>query len=291
MFRSGYAAIIGRPNVGKSTFLNSVLGEKVSIVTRKPQTTRNKIIGIKTLPDAQIIFIDTPGIHKPIHKLGALMVRRAVESLKDIDLVLFMVEPTMPSPADIKILRLIEKSDAPVILLINKVDKIKKPQLLPIIDAYNNLSKFKEIIPISALKGDGIGDVIESVKGVLPEGPKYYPDDLVTEQAERVMVSEIIREKIMSHTEEEVPHSIAVEVISWQELQSGTIKISANIYVEKDRQKPIIIGKRGVMLKKIGIEARKDIERLLATKVFLELWVKVKKLWRQDESAISELGV
>jgi GTP-binding protein Era len=289
-FRSGYVSIIGRPNVGKSTLLNSILGEKIAIVTPKPQTTRNKIMGIKTLPDAQIIFIDTPGIHRPRHKLGETMVRTALEALNEVDVILFMVEPYEPGKGDRAIIDLLKRVQSPVFLLINKIDIVKKSDILLIIDHFKGLYPFKEIIPVSAIKQDGISLLIKTIHDYLPSGPRYYPDDLITDQMERFMVSEIIREKAMDMTEEELPHSVAVEVAGWKEREDGLISISCNIYVEREGQKAIIIGKRGAMLKSIGSAARVDIEKLLNTKVFLELWVKVKKNWRNDKQLLNELG-
>jgi|Deesub1362A_J573_1020465.scaffolds.fasta_scaffold00004_136 GTP-binding protein Era len=289
-FRSGYASITGRPNVGKSTFLNAVLGQKVAIVTSRPQTTRNRIIGIKTLKDAQVIFVDTPGIHMPKHKLGAFMVKEAKQAVKDVDIVLYMVEPRLPSDADREVIKLFEHLNKPVFLLINKTDTVKKTAILPLIDEYSKLYPFDEIIPISALKADGLDIVLEKVVERLPEGPKYYPDDLVTDKLERFMVAEIIREKVMEATVEEVPHSVAVEVAEWSEKKGKGVLISANIFVEKEGQKGIIIGRKGERLKKIGISARKDIETLLGTKIFLELWVKVKKHWRMKDAVLTELG-
>lgn len=289
-FRSGYVSITGRPNVGKSTLLNVILGEKIAIVTHKPQTTRNRIIGIKTVSNAQIIFIDTPGIHKPRHALGEAMVKIALHSLNDVDIVLFMVEPHEPKKGDKIIIDMLKKATTPVLLLINKIDTIKKADILPVIDKFKNHSFFKEIIPISALKHDGISLLLDRICKYLPEGPKYYPDDLITDQLERFMVSEIVREKIMDVTEEEIPHSVAVGVIQWNERKDGLISIACNIYVERDGQKGIIIGKHGKMLKLIGSAARHDIEKLLNTKIFLELWVKVKKNWRNDKQMLKELG-
>ena len=289
-FRSGYVTIIGRPNVGKSTLLNSILGEKIAIVTPKPQTTRNKIMGIKTLPDAQIIFIDTPGIHRPRHKLGETMVRTALEALNEVDVILFMVEPYEPGKGDRAIIDLLKRVQSPVFLLINKIDIVKKSDILLIIDHFKGLYPFKEIIPVSAIKQDGISLLIKTIHDYLPSGPRYYPDDLITDQMERFMVSEIMREKAMDMTEEELPHSVAVEVAGWKEREDGLISISCNIYVEREGQKAIIIGKRGAMLKSIGSAARVDIEKLLNTKVFLELWVKVKKNWRNDKQLLNELG-
>ncbi len=289
-FRSGFVSIIGRPNVGKSTLLNSILGEKVSIVTPKPQTTRNRIRGIKTLPAEQIIFIDTPGIHKPRHKLGDTMVRTALGAFKEVDIILFMVEPHDTEKGDKFIIKLLEEAQTPVFLLINKIDTVKKLDLLPLIDRLKEFYPFKEIIPISALKQDGIEILLKKIYDYLPPGPKYYSDDIITDQIERFMVSEIIREKVTEMTEEEIPHSIAVEVIEWKKRESGIILIMSNIYVERDSQKGIIIGKGGRMLKAIGTAARADIEKFLNTKVFLELWVKVKKDWRDNRKTLEELG-
>jgi len=289
-FRSGYVSLIGRPNVGKSTLLNTVLGEKVAIVTPKPQTTRNRITGIKTLPEAQIVFIDTPGIHKPRQKLGEAMNRVAYESLEEVDIVLFMVEPEAPGSGDLFVLERIKKIDKPVFLLINKVDMVKKPEVLPVIEAYSKLHPFREIIPLSALKSNGIEELIGTIVTYLPEGPKLYPDDIVTDQMERFMASEIIREKVIEATKEEVPYSAAVEVDEWSEREDGVIFIRANIYIEREGQKGIIIGKQGLRLKSIGSKARHDIESLLGTRVFLELWVKIRKDWRSDERTLRELG-
>ncbi len=297
--KSGYVSISGRPNVGKSTLLNTLLGQKISIVTEKPQTTRNRIIGIKNMEDAQIIFIDTPGIHRPRHKLGEIMVKEARDAIKDVDIVLLMVEPwgpqnvigIHPEVKDIlKILKSPDFSGKTVILAINKIDKIKKPELLPLIEEYNKVFNFKEIVPISALYGDGVERLLKLIVENLPEGPTYYPPDQVTDQVERFIVSELIREQVMKHTEEEVPHSVAVEIVDWKERKNGLINISANIYVERDSQKGIIIGKGGQRLKSIGTEARKHIEGLLDTKVFLELWVKVKERWRDNINVLRELG-
>ena len=289
-FRSGYVSLTGRPNVGKSTLLNTILGEKVAIVSPKPQTTRNRIIGVKTLPDAQIVFIDTPGIHKPKHRLGELMVKQAKESVKEVDVILFMVEPEEPGSGDKFIIDILKDMGKPVFLLINKVDTVRKPQVLPVIDAYSRLYPFKEIMPISALTGDGIDILIKTIVDYLPEGPKYYPDDILTDQLERFMVSEIIREKIIHQTEDEIPYSVAIEINQWSEREGGVVFIQANIYVEREGQKGIIIGKGGARLKAIGTSARLEIEKLLGTKVFLELWVKIKKDWRSSERILKELG-
>lgn len=289
-FHSGYVSIIGRPNVGKSTLLNTILGEKIAIVTPKPQTTRNRIIGIKTLSNAQIIFIDTPGIHRPKHMLGETMVKVALRALSEVDVILFMVEPREPTSGDRAIIDILKKVKTPVFLLINKIDTVKKSDILPVIDVFKDYGLFKEIIPLSALQQDNARILIDKVCGYLPEGPQYYPGDIITDQLERFMVSEIVREKIMDMTEEEVPHSVAVEIARWDEREDGLVSIDCNIYVERAGQKGIIIGKNGTMLKSIGSSARSDIEKLLNTRVFLGLWVKVKRNWRNDKRMLKEFG-
>ncbi|HHW19833.1 MAG TPA: GTPase Era [Thermodesulfovibrio thiophilus] len=287
--KCGYVAIIGKPNVGKSTLLNTILGEKVSIVTEKPQTTRNKIIGIKNFPDAQIIFIDTPGIHRPKHKLGQFMVKQSYEAMDIVDIIVFMVEPEPLKEAELLIIEKLKKFNKPVILVINKIDTIAKQNLLPLIDIYKDWYPFKEIIPISALKSDGVQNLLEIIISYLPEGQKLYPEDMLTDQMERFMVSEFIREKIMKYTMDEIPYSVAVQIERWEETKK-LIKISANIYVEREGQKIIIIGKKGERLKKIATEARLEIEKFLGTKVFLEVWVKVRKKWRQKDMLLKALG-
>lgn len=289
-FRCGYVSLTGRPNVGKSTLLNTVLGEKVAIVSPKPQTTRNRIAGIKNLPEAQIVFLDTPGIHRPRHRLGERMVREASDTFHDVDVVLFLVEPSEPAVGDKAILESLAGFRKPVFLVINKVDTIKKPELLPVIDVYTKLYPFREVIPISALEGDGIDRLLPALLPLLPEGPGLYPDDILTDQAERFMAAEAIREKIMQQTDDELPYSVAVEILTWKEKKDGLVAIQANIYVERDSQKGIIIGKNGARLKEIGTAARGDIEKLLGARVFLELWVKVRKDWRNDERALKDLG-
>ena len=289
-FRSGYVSLIGKPNVGKSTLLNLFLGQKISIVTEKPQTTRNRILGIKTLEDAQIIFIDTPGIHRPKHMLGQTMVKTATNTLNEIDLIVFITEAQLPAKPDRDIIDLLRDVNKPVILAINKIDKAKKSELLTVIDEYGKLFSFKEIVPISALKQDGTDELLESIMKYLAEGPKFYPDEQITDQIERFMAAEIIREKIMQKTSEEIPHSVAVEIVDWKKRKDGLVSVSANIFVEREGQKGIIIGNKGNMLKLIGSLSRVDIERLLGTKVFLQIWVKVKKGWRDDKKALNEMG-
>jgi GTPase len=288
-FRSGYVSFVGRPNVGKSTLLNVVLGQKIAIVADRQQTTRNRILGIKNLPGAQIIFVDTPGIHKPKHALGDIMLRTAREVLSEMDLVVFVTEPGSLEK-DRPVLDALNNHKKPVILLLNKIDKAKKPELLTLIVSYRNVFSFKEIIPVSAVRHDGIDLFLEKVLENLPYGPQYYTDDLVTDQMERFMVSEIIREKIIKNTSEEIPHSVAAEVTTWTEKKNGLFVIGANIYVEREGQKGIIIGNKGQMLKHIGTMARLEIEKLLDSKVFLELRVKVKKGWRDDNKMLNELG-
>lgn len=292
-FRSGYVSIIGRPNVGKSTLMNRILNEKVAIVSKKPQTTRNRIIGIKHLPGAQIIFLDTPGIHKPRFAMNRKMVKTAMEALAEGDLVLFMVEAiSPPGGGDHFIMEELKKVEKPIFLLINKVDLVKKDSLLPLIDEYSRFLNFKEIIPVSALNGDNIDRLLETMVRYLPSGEAFYPEDMVTDQTLRFMTAEIIREKIFEKTEEEIPYSVAVLIEQFQEKnEKGLTSIKALIFVEKDSQKGIIIGKSGKMLKSIGTEARRDLEDLLGSKVFLDLWVKVKKDWRQDERILAEMGL
>jgi GTP-binding protein Era len=292
-FRSGYVSLVGRPNVGKSTLLNAVLGEKISIVASKPQTTRKRIVGVKHLPDAQIVFLDTPGIHKAKHRLGEAMVREAMESLAEVDVILFIVEPGKPGRGDLVILDALKGTAAPVFLIINKIDTVKKPELLPVIDAYHRMHgfRFSEIIPVSALTGDGVELLLRKICEYLKEGPRYYPEETITDQAERSLAAEIIREKIIERTEKEVPHSVAVEVTQWSQREDGIVQIHADIFVERESQKGIIIGSGGLRIKEIGTAARLDIETLLGTKVFLELWVKTKRDWRDNERMLRELGL
>lgn len=288
-FKFGYVALIGKPNVGKSTLLNAILGEKISIVTEKPQTTRNRILGIKNLPVAQIVFVDTPGIHKPKHRLGEFMVKQSYEAIEFVDLVVLIVEPMEPTEPDLKIIERLRSRATPVILSINKIDRVPKPILLPLIETYSDIFPFKEIIPISALKQDGVDRLVNVIVEYLPEGERLYPEDMITDQAERFLVSEFIREKIIESTEDEVPYSVAVEVERWEET-GRLIKIQANILVEREGQKLIIIGKKGERIKEIGTKARLEIERFLGSKVYLELWVKVRKNWRKSDSILRSLG-
>ncbi|UII54913.1 GTPase Era [Cytobacillus spongiae] len=291
-FKSGFISIIGRPNVGKSTFLNRVIGQKIAIMSDKPQTTRNKVQGVVTTDDSQLIFIDTPGIHKPKHKLGDFMMKVAQNTLKGVDLVLFMVNAEEGyGRGEEFIVEKLKTVNTPIFLVINKIDQIHPDQLLTIIESYKEKHDFKEIIPISALEGNNIETLLEQIKGYLPEGPQYYPADQVTDHPERFIVSELIREKALHLTREEIPHSLAV-VIDKMERQKDKemVHVMATIIVERDSQKGIVIGKQGKMLKEIGKRARIDIENLLGTKVFLEVWVKVQKDWRNKMTQLRDFG-
>ncbi|AGT32828.1 GTPase Era [Geobacillus genomosp. 3] len=291
-YKSGFVAIIGRPNVGKSTFLNRVIGQKIAIMSDKPQTTRNKIQGVYTDDDAQIIFIDTPGVHKPKHKLGDFMMKVALNALREVDLVLFMVNAEEGfGRGEAFIIERLNEVHTPVFLVINKIDRVHPDELLPLIDRYKDLYPFAEIVPISALEGNNVERLLEQIKQRLPEGPQYYPPDQITDHPEQFIIAELIREKALHLTREEVPHSIAVVVerIERRE-ETGTVYVGAVIVVERDSQKGIIIGKQGRMLKEIGQRARADIEALLGSRVFLELWVKVQKDWRNRLAQLRDFG-
>ncbi|HEY6010898.1 MAG TPA: GTPase Era [Nitrospirota bacterium] len=289
-FHSGFISIIGRPNTGKSTLLNALLGEKIAIISDKPQTTRNRILGIVNLPNAQLVFMDTPGIHKPMHKMNEFMVKTALSTYNEVDVILMLVEATAPAGLGDKfIIETLAKVKTPVFLLINKVDLIEKEKLLPLMQEYSSLYPFAEIIPVSALKND-LGDLVNVVLKRLPVGPKYFPDDQLTDQPERFVVSEIIREKIFELTKEEIPYSTAVVIEDMKE-EPDITRIHAAILVERDSQKGIVIGKGGGMLKQIGTLARQDAEKLLGTKIFLKLQVKVRKGWREDERMLKNIGI
>lgn len=293
-FRSGFATIIGRPNVGKSTLLNLLAGEKIAIMSDKPQTTRNTIKTIITSDDYQVIFIDTPGMHRPRNKLGDFMQKSALSALEDVDVILYIVEATDKTigSGDWEIIELIKNLKTPVILLINKIDKVQdKRNLLPLIDEYNKAMHFEHIIPISALDAETKDLVLNETVKLLPEGQPFFPDDMLTDQSEREIVQELIREKILHLISDEVPHGVGVEVILFKEKpEKELIEIHANIYCEKESHKGIIIGKNGEMLKKIGTLARQDAERLLGSKIFLKLWVKTKEDWRNSDFVLKELG-
>lgn len=292
-FHSGFIAIIGRTNVGKSTFLNRVLKQKIAIMSDKPQTTRNKIMGIYHGEQAQIIFLDTPGFHKPQHRLNEYMIRTAINTIEGIDAVLYVIEPEKKiGPGDRYILNILQGVKTPIILGVNKIDLIpQREELLPMISAYSEAFPFAEIIPFSALTDENMTHTIETLVRYLPEGPQYYPDDMVTDQPERFIVGELIREQVLRTTREEIPYSIAVVVEQMQPREDKElIDITATIYVERPSQKGILIGKSGEMLKRIGSFARREIEQILGSKTFLTLWVKVRKNWRMNEQDLRMLG-
>lgn len=289
-YKSGFVALIGRPNVGKSTLLNFLVGQKVAIMSPQPQTTRNKISGIYTDDQEQIVFIDTPGIHKPKNKLDDFMDKSSYSALDEVDVVLFMVEPEPAGKGDQYIAELLKKIKKPVFLVINKIDKVHPDKLLSIIDSYKNLGDFAEIVPISASQGNNVSELIKTIAKYLPEGPQFYDADQLTDRPEYFIVAELIREQVLKLTHEEVPHATAVVVDRMRDHEGGKLQIEATIYVERPGQKGIIIGKKGQMLKQIGIAARQEIETLLGEKVNLRLWVKVQKNWRSDPAFLKSIG-
>ncbi|MCM3637377.1 GTPase Era [Sporosarcina luteola] len=291
-FKSGFISIIGRPNVGKSTFLNRVVGQKIAIMSDKPQTTRNKVQGVVTTDNSQLVFIDTPGIHKPKHKLGDFMVKSARNTLKEVDVIMFMVNANEPiGGGDRFIIDLLQNTETPVFLVINKIDLVHPDDLLTTITSYTKEYDFAEVVPLSALNGNNVERLMETLAKYLPEGPKYYPDDQVTDHPERFIISEFIREKVLHLTREEIPHSVAVVIEKIERDESrGLVDVAATIIVDRDSQKGIVIGKKGALLKEIGTKARHDIEMLLGSKVYLELWVKVQKDWRNKPGQLREFG-
>lgn len=290
-YKSGFVSLIGRPNVGKSTLLNRVIGQKIAIMSDKAQTTRNKIQGIYTTEEEQIIFIDTPGIHKPKHRLGDFMVESALSTFHEVDVVLFLVNVAEKrGPGDNFIIEKLKNISTPVFLVLNKIDQVHPDELLPIIEDYNAQYEFDEIIPISATEGNNVDRLLSTVTSYLEEGPQYYPEDQVADHPEYFIVSELIREKVLQLTREEVPHSVAVVVERMVRDEYDKVKVDATIIVERKSQKGIIIGKGGSMLKKIGTLARKDIEALLGDKIFLETWVKVQGDWRDKQTYLQDYG-
>lgn len=289
--KSGFVSIIGRPNVGKSTFVNRVIGHKIAIMSDKAQTTRNKIQGVMTRDDAQIIFIDTPGIHKPKHKLGDYMMRVAKNTLSEIDAIMFMVNVNEDiGRGDEYIMEMLKNVKTPIFLVLNKIDLVHPDTLMPKIEQYQSYMDFTDIIPISALEGLNVDHFIDVLKSYLPEGPKYYPDNQISDHPEQFVVSEIIREKILHLTSEEIPHAIGVNVDRMIKEDEDKVRIEATIYVERGSQKGIVIGKGGKKLKEVGKRARRDIEMLLGSKVYLELWVKVQRDWRNKVNFIRQIG-
>ncbi|ELK4157628.1 GTPase Era [Staphylococcus pseudintermedius] len=290
-YKSGFVTIIGRPNVGKSTFVNRVIGHKIAIMSDKAQTTRNKIQGVMTQQDAQIVFLDTPGIHKPKHKLGDYMMKVAKNTLSEIDAVMFMVNVNEEiGRGDEYIMEMLKTVKTPVFLVLNKIDLVHPDALIPRIEQYQRYMDFAEIIPISALEGHNVDHFINVLKSYLPEGPQYYPDGQISDHPEQFVVSELIREKILQTTSEEIPHAIGVNVERMTQESEDRVHIEAVIYVERDSQKGIVIGKGGKKLKEVGKRARLDIEHLLGSKVYLDLWVKVQKDWRNKSSFIKQMG-
>ncbi|NLK51106.1 MAG: GTPase Era [Syntrophomonadaceae bacterium] len=289
--RSGFASIIGRPNVGKSTLINSLIGHKIAIISDKPQTTRNQIRGIFTTEHGQVVFIDTPGMHKPRHRLGEFMVEVARRTLKEVDLILYVVDAAVEfGGGEQYILDQLTKVTTPVFLIINKIDLVSRPELLKVIEIYKSKGQFAEIVPVSAVKRDNLDRLSQVIFDYLPEGPYYYPTDMISDQPEYMIMAELIREKVLLLTREEIPHSVAVEAEEVKVRSNDLVYLRAVIYVERDTQKGILIGKQGKMLKEVGKLAREDIQNLLGNQVYLDLWVKVKKDWRNNPVALSSLG-
>jgi GTP-binding protein Era len=290
-FHSGFVAVVGRPNVGKSTLVNRLVGEKVAIVSDKPQTTRNRILAVLNRPNGQIVLFDTPGIHKPMHRMNERMVETAVGSLGQVDLALWLVDVTEDyGPGDRYVKDVLKRSGKPVLLGLNKIDLVPKPRLLPLIDHHRRLLDFVEVIPMSGLQGDNVELLAELLVAHLPEGERLYPEDFLTDQPERFFVAEMIREQILRHTREEIPYSTAVVIDSFKE-GAPVLRIEASILVERESQKGILIGRGGGMLKSIGSAARREIEAFLGTKIYLGLFVKVREGWREDPTMLDEIGL
>ncbi|SDI33952.1 GTPase Era [Natribacillus halophilus] len=289
--RSGFVALIGRPNAGKSTFLNQVLGQKIAIMSDKPQTTRNKIQAVHTEADGQIIFVDTPGIHKPKHQLGEFMVNTALETLSEVDLIMLFIDVSEPfGRGEQFILDALRSVQTPVFLIMNKIDKIHPDRILERIEEYRHYHTFAEIFPISAVRNQNVDPLMSHIYEYLPEGPQYYPEDEITDHPERFIMAELIREKVLWHTRDEIPHSIAVIIDDVREEEQRKTYVQATVVVERQSQKGIIIGRNGAMLKTIGQQARTDIRTLLGTDVYLDLWVKVQKDWRNKARFLEEQG-
>lgn len=289
--KSGFAAVIGRPNVGKSTLINALIGQKIAIMSDKPQTTRSRILCILTEEDAQVIFLDTPGVHKPKHKLDAYMAKATEGALHGVDVIVFVVDVTEKMGAGEQyILKQLANVRVPVLLAVNKVDCIPRAQTLPIIASYAKAYQFAGIVPISARERENLDGLLVEIKAHLPEGPQYYPADMVTDQPERLIVAELVREKVLALTRDEIPHAVAVDIEEMTTRQKGDVYIRAVIYVERESQKGIVIGTKGALLRTIGAQARTDVETLLGSKVYLDLWVKTRKDWRNRATALREFG-
>jgi GTP-binding protein Era len=291
-FRSGFVSIVGRPNVGKSTLLNRILGQKIAITSDKPQTTRNRILGIHNLPDGQILFLDTPGIHRGRGRLNKYMVDQALAACSDVDIVMFLVEATdPPGGGDEFILNVLSRGGSPVFLVINKIDLVEKTALLPLIQAYAERFSFAAVLPVSGLTGEGVEEALGEIRSHLPEGPRYYPEDMITDLPERFIVAEMVREQVLRKTRDEIPYGVAVVVESFVEKpEKDLVVIGAVIHVQRETHKKIVLGKGGALIRDIGKAARREIERLLGTRVFLELFVRVQKNWTESERLLKEFG-
>lgn len=292
--KSGLVSLVGRPNAGKSTLLNRFAGQKLAIVSDKPQTTRHRILGVRNTPGAQIVFIDTPGIHKPMHRMNRRMVATATDALREADVIVLVVDASLPpGSGDQFVLGLVRAADRAAVLALNKIDAIEKSRLLPLIDRYAQTGVFRTIVPVSALDGDGMEILEREIVAALPEGEPLYPDDYLTDQTERVLTAELIREKVLRHTRDELPYSTAVVIDQFEEPSEpgGLTRIFASVLVDHESQKPIVVGKGGEMIKRIGTEARHDLEEMLQTRVFLDLHVKVREDWRDDERILNDMGL
>jgi len=290
-YKSGFIAIIGRSNVGKSTLMNEIIGNKVAIVSDRPQTTRNQIKGIFTTSEYQMVFMDTPGLHLPKNKLGKFMLQAVTDSLEEVDAVIVVIDASEYIGAgDMAAIEKLENINTPAVLVLNKIDLIEKNELLSIIDRFKDNKHINNIIPVSALTGDGIEELVDVLAGYLKEGPKFFDDDMITDRPEMFIVREIIREKALQNINEEIPHGVGIEILRIQQTGKNMIEIHANIVCEKQSHKPIIIGKQGRMIKKLGTEARQDIEKLFASRVNLQLWVRVKPRWRDNFALMKDYG-
>lgn len=292
--RAGFVSLVGRPNAGKSTLLNRFAGQKLAIVSNKPQTTRHRIVGVRNGPDGQIVFIDTPGIHKPMHRMNKRMVDTATDTLREVDVVVLVVDATSPpGMGDRFVLDLVRSAGTPAVLALNKVDCVRKTDLLPVINHYARAAEFRAIVPISATTGDGVDRLEQEIVAALPESDPLYPDDYLTDQTERTLAAELIREKVLHHTRDELPYTTGVVIEQYEEPErpGGLTRIHASIVVESESQKPIVVGRGGEMIKRIGTEARKDLEEMLEGRVFLDLHVKVREDWRDNERILDEMGL
>jgi GTP-binding protein Era len=292
--KSGYVSLLGRPNAGKSTLLNRFVGQKLAIVSDKPQTTRHRILGVHTTAGGQIVFIDTPGIHKPMHRMNRRMVDVATETLREVDVVVLVVDATtVPGSGDRFVLELVKAAHVPAVLALNKVDRVHKPQLLPVMERYARDGAFRAIVPVSALEGDGVDVLEREILAALPDGDPLFPEDYLTDQTQRTLAAELIREKVLRHTRDELPYTTAVVIEQFDEPadERAVTKIYASILVDSESQKPIVLGRGGEMIKRIGTEARLDLEEMLEGRVFLDLHVKVREDWRDDERLLDEIGL